>query len=289
MNYDMLLSVEPHQINEKNADYQWFNIQLTPDLASGETLNIGVATINPSGHINTKMLDYFDRLECLFHKSFTDEVKFIIKIIEHELKSGNTSAIPVANVSYTPARYAAGNDENQVLNTLYKTTVTLASFPKEPQKREFRPASNEEIRAIIFNKIKQNIGLSASFLAQSPMYNIDDGNSSHQLDLPLQGFGLLGSIVSAVYKSTDRIEMNILRAIVDLDIAARIHPKDRLGLFVCKPKIDKNFTQDNANAIDNLFDQADWKAKKRGITFAADDNTGRLADNITEWAEKAAS
>ena len=71
------LYIVENKYNQRILRGEWSLIQWNPDIATEELLNIGVA-LNIGGELQFKMLDYFERLNCLFDESVIQHLQDVI-------------------------------------------------------------------------------------------------------------------------------------------------------------------------------------------------------------------
>lgn len=109
---------------------QWFNIRFTPDLGTGERLNIGVGLIDVHGGIQTRMLSNFERLRRLYDgRVDLDGLHFLIETLDSYWRNkGHPSTSPIANISFSDLKYASGSSVAEILDDLYTETVLLDPF-----------------------------------------------------------------------------------------------------------------------------------------------------------------
>lgn len=263
---------------------QWFNIRFTPDLATGERFNIGVAFVAEKGHeIHVRMLNHVDRIRCLYSATFADDVGFMLEVVKSSLRYGGTEKRPSPNIEYSSPKYAAGESVDAILARLYRNTVPLGAELERPER--FRGSDNESVRRAVFDTIRQRSSLGAEkIIAPDPVMLVEEGNKRHTLDIPLQGTNMLGTVVSAIYKSKDRAEINLLRASLDLETASRIYRQDNLGLFIAMPSVvPRHFPQKRVQEIENVVDMVAWKMAKQRVHVHTDEDLEGLASNIISW------
>ncbi|WP_439836022.1 hypothetical protein [Aeromonas caviae] len=64
---------------------EWFNIRWTPDLATGEKLNIGVGFVE-QGRVHSRLLSYFERVKCLYGERGIYHAELVTSIVGESLR-----------------------------------------------------------------------------------------------------------------------------------------------------------------------------------------------------------
>ncbi len=96
--------------------------------------------------------------------------------------------------------------------------------------------------------------------------------------------GKAGNVISAVYKTPDRIELNFLRASRDLATYARLQKlSDQLAVFVMTPACDSMPAGDFERVEDVLGEQS-WNLEQQGFLVSVHDSAMPLAKDIWDWA-----
>lgn len=270
---------------------EWFRIQWMPDLSTGELLNIGVVFKETGGRVHVKMLNQFTRLTCLYDVEISESAAFVISVVESSLLA-ESNVSPSKNVIYSDSLFVQGSDSSKILNELFDTSVTLSrpvDIKKEGSIDRIKTISTAELREVVFHQVRAEIGvLSANqILPQCSILTKKYGDNVYQLDIPVQGKGMLGSVVSAAHKTVQHVELNLLRAFSDVETAVRVYEgRDKGGMFVLKPedKVIKTFGRKNRYEIEKKLDNISWKAESNGIIMVVRDDPKRLADDLIKWA-----
>lgn len=114
---------------------------------------------------------------------------------------------------------------------------------------------------------------------------VDKGTGeSHGLEFNLEPQGTAGSVISAVYKTVDRIELNFLRASRDLATYGRVRGLvEPLALFVMTPKPD-SMPEADLDRIENVLGEQSWSLEQQGFRVATSDSAKVLAADVWDWA-----
>lgn len=102
---------------------QWFNIRWTPDLATGEKLNIGVGFVE-DGRVHSRLLSYFERVKCLYGERGIYHVELVTSIVGESLRQ-NKKVSPIPQITYDNSGYAQGFSIDEILTSLFEQTVHL--------------------------------------------------------------------------------------------------------------------------------------------------------------------
>lgn len=98
--------------------------------------------------------------------------------------------------------------------------------------------------------------------------------------VPLQPSGGAGALESADF-SVAVTERNLMRALLDVDVAAEARQLERLGLFIARPRRARKEAE--LRAIDRAIDYVACRAPRRCRVEVEDDIT-LLAEHIIDWA-----
>lgn len=281
--------VNPHRLLEiaqepppARIEGRWQPIQLRPDFAEDELLNIGVLFSTPDSR-QFKLLDTFDKFSHLYGDAAADELQFIVKALRASLSKG-TDASPLPSVGLGESRYARGVAVDEILERLFSSSVTLSGPPHHGKKGRARFLSTTDLRNEVFNFIKVNASVNAErLIASDSDLLFSDSVSSVALDVPLQTKTQVGTVLSAGFSTPENVERALLRGFLDLTTAMTIRGTTLSGYFVFKP--DNLLTKDKQAKVDNIVDLVDWKLKTLGIEMHVVADSERLAQDILNWAQ----
>lgn len=260
---------------------QWFNIRYTPTASGGELINIGVGYIDGvTRQIHSRLIDNLEAFRTLFGEAFEDEVRFSLDVVRSALGKLMLEP-PLRSVVFSNLRYAAGESVADVLDSLFSATVSFAEARQSVSARREAAQSNVGVRKSVFDAIRLKAGLAADrVIAEDPVYWATDGARRVPLDIPLRGDRYLGSVVSGGYRTKAPLENNLLRASLDLETAASIFKRDRLGFFVMRGGVDDAVDTE----LDDVVDTTCWKLHRQGIHVGIENTPERLADEILGWS-----
>lgn len=262
---------------------QWFNIRYSPSPAGGELLNIGVAWVDGvTQRIHSRLIENLDGFRTLFGESYEGEVRFSLDVVRSALAKSMLES-PMTGVAFSNLRFAAGDTPQDVVDRLFSATVSFSEARQSASARRDAGQNNAAVRKSVFDAIRLKAGLSAErIIAEDSIYWITDGSRRIHLDIPLRTDSALGSVVSGSYRTRTPLENNLLRASLDLETAASIFKRDRLGFFVMRPTFEAEGVIDTA--LDEVVDTTCWKLHKQGIHVGVESTPERLADDILSWS-----
>ena len=263
---------------------QWFNIRYSPNPASGELFNVGVAYLDSTRQrIHARLIENLEAFRAIFGEAFEDEVRFALEVARSALGKTMLES-PVRNIAFGEPRYAAGESAQEIVDWLFSTTVSFAEAKQVNATKREPGQNNTTVRKAVFDSIRLKAGLNADrIIAQDPVYWVDKGDRKIPLEIPLRSDRLLGSVVSANYRSKQPLENNLLRSSLDLETAARIFKQDRLGFFVMRAA-EEVVSGPIDPSLDEVLDTTCWKLHKHGIHVGVEESPDLLAEDILSWS-----
>lgn len=262
---------------------QWFNIRYSPNPAGGELINIGVGWVDGvTRRIHSRLIDNLEGFRTLFGEAFEEDVRFSLDVVRSALAQSMLES-PMGGVAFGSFRYAAGDSPQDVLDRLFSATVSFAEARQSASARRDAAQNNAAVRKSVFDAIRLKAGLGAErIIAEDPIYWVTEGARRVPLDIPLRSDKALGSVVSGGYRTRAPLENNLLRSSLDLETAASIFKRDRLGFFVMRATSHADGGADAA--MDDVVDTTCWKLHKQGIHVGVENTPERLADDILSWS-----
>ena len=278
-----------HIVKTQNSNIlrgEWSLIQWSPDIATEELLNIGVA-LNIDGTINFKMLDQFERLSCLFDSSVIQHVQDVIELSLPAL--ANNCRNFSEQIKWIDKGVAKGNSEEEILDRLYNRVITLArECSRKTVRSEFKTVQSDALINRITKKFKDKVKGDPLLSGVIPNQKYIAFNNDSLL-VPLQGTKGYGGIVSAVTPNLDRISSKYLMNVNDLKTAAILNNREPT-FFILSPTDDEldKLDSDKAEKIDSLIESLNRKQQQQGIKIECETSELILLDKIKHWASKAA-
>ncbi|NNU43582.1 DUF3037 domain-containing protein [Ramlibacter montanisoli] len=140
-----------------------FVIRCTPDIFTGEQINVGVCAVDPKGRRKAKVVTEPARLQCLYGEQSVN----VLMLAQAALEAAERGApSPSAQIVFDdPAPYFNSTLDQAVENT-FADQVTVALPHRDPAMREELPDDVAQTR--VANAVKDQIGLDFELLANTP-------------------------------------------------------------------------------------------------------------------------
>lgn len=153
----------------------------------------------------------------------------------------------------------------------------MASSPSTRRAREKVDDELKKIAGMDFDRIATQ---------QSQGMLLDFEGEKHFLDLNLETPKGCGSVTSAVYKTAQCVEMNLLKSSRDLTTYSRIRKLDDIGLFLLLPEATAIESKEY-KSVKELIHEYEWKLERDGFRVESLPSPTELAQNIYDWAKPA--
>ena len=256
-----------------------FVIQVEPDLVTGERINVGVGVVTAEGRRIAKFLSDYGRLECLYGREVVELIEVLCDFARAAALSGDTLASP--SVVFTAAQPFFGIAPEQYLDQLFARVVP-AAFPRREQGADVgEPRNTDALWREVGNAIKLRLPDRAEeIIANTPWTIIDTSRGARPVCVPLQPPGGAGALESADF-SVAVTERKLMRALLDVEIAAETKQLNRLGLFIAHPRRARK--EQDLRAIDKAIDFVACRALRR-CRVEVEADAAALAEHIIDWA-----
>ncbi|MGY5450987.1 hypothetical protein ACVFI8_08620 [Agarivorans sp. MS3-6] len=269
---------------------EWFNIRWTPDIATGEKLNIGVGFLE-GGRVHSRLLSYFERIKCLYGERGIYHLELTTSIVGESLRQNNKES-PIPQVSFDPSGFAQGYSVDEILTNLFEQTVPLQKkIRQNTGGNRFSSFNTEKLYTCLLDELRIKAALQFErFVPVNSSIHIDDESGHHELFVPFRdGIDLVGGLASTVYSNVQTIELNLLKAARDVEAAIKLGRGHNASVFILMPgdELDK-LKSDQIISVENTLDRFDWHMKKQGIAVEGHTSVSGLADEICKWAGVAA-
>jgi hypothetical protein len=271
----------------------WCVIELQPDIFVPQWFNIGIAVQSAGERLHFKILDEFKKFDCVYGdylpQSALRELRSYAESAMREAVHSKTSLSEIQfetpNLRLSVPHYTSGDDREVTVERLFDEVVVMTPSVKKKESG-FISIDTNTARKMVNEKLKEIAKLDYERIVLPDTTGVlyRDGDSKHYLDLNLRTKNACGSVVSAVYKSIQHIEFNLLKSSRDLTTYRRLNKMDSdIGLFLLIPdshKMDsKEFKQ-----VDDLICEQSWKLERDGFRVVSGDTENVLAQEIYEWA-----
>ena len=280
---------------------KWAIVRITPDLATGEILNVGICVLHRK-KVHVRLLPNAAPFEALYGQNGGENFGFLLNLAgQHLQKQSKLDARISPQLSLSPARFAAGDSIEEILERLYGSMVTLDLLCRQKsQPEKQRNISTEVLR----NRVKSTLRKADSGLADRIWHDASNPIripvSPHQEDkIGLEhtqiwvnpdlsdGHIKFASIVSTDYIHTDFSELHLYQAKQDIELAAQYLNcrNKKAGLFVYRPD---SLPKDTRQKIDTFIDHTHFlltkNLKKGMLTMEVENSTEKLAKTAIEFA-----
>ena len=113
-----------------------------------------------------------------------------------------------------------------------------------------------------------------------------EGEVRHYLDLNLLTSKSCGAVTSAVYKSPQSVEMNLLKASLNLKTCRSVKNLESAALFLLAPNPDLMDPRE-FRRIEDAIGEHEWKLEQDGFRVVSMQEPVELAREIYNWAKPA--
>lgn len=299
MSLDALFNEDARTMKKPAVAGKWFEIRLTPDLVTGELLNIGVAFIqNRTKAFHFRLLETAAPFACLYGPRAREQFGFLLATLRESMTLHGASSLISPQISFGSPRHAEGASVEAVLDSLYANTVTLGRFmQRQEELAEAEPSkakrSTETVRLRVrkaFSSIDKK-GFTDYWHDDPVPLKVDE--VVHPLDLQLwKGKDLVSpnyfaSIISACYKDAHYRRSFLTGAYQALTIARSYGgDKARGSLFILRPEADDGvFGGELRTVIDNEIDNTTWVLlKKFKVQPVVETAMDRLKEQVLAFA-----
>lgn len=271
----------------------WSTVELQPDIFVPQRFTVGVIVQRPGERLHFKLLDDIKKFDCIYQHRFPQRsLRELLAFAERTLRAAVKDVTPVAEIAFqtnslfvTPHQFTSGDEIEATVERLYAELLVMAASPQK-NTRVFESIDTLQARSLVNRELKRIAQMDYERIV-APSENgifIDDKGVNHFLDLNLQTQIGCGSVISAVYKTTQTIELNLLKSSRDLTTYARIKKIESVGLFILLPDSDLLDAKDRSR-IDATLREHEWKLERDGFRVVSFDTAARLAEEIYEWAK----
>jgi len=275
---------------------RWHNLQLRPDLGSGEVLNIGVAFVDENDRVHLQLAHELPRLACLYDDRV--DIQSFEKLCILIQGAYNGRAIEELNLaalsehtSLSQGRYASGASVREILDRFFEATVPLARAYAPPGRASrARIIATSTARSLVVQSLVDRMGARiAPFISRAPWTVSGEGEIPRRVEIPIRAPGVLSaSVVSVWSKNTHQRKLQLASAGIDLEIIKKTAPDERLGLFVMRPNSEPGYSRRDLEAIDSEIDEARWRLKDMAsIKIESEDTYEALSERLEEWVAAA--
>jgi hypothetical protein len=188
------------------------------------------------------------------------------------------------NLHLSEPAHTSGEDPESIIDRIYRDVIVLE--PGLPTRvRQFDSLDTPSVRDLVNQALKSIAGSDFERIVLDAKQGvlIPDGKRTHYLDVNLKTAKACGSVISAVYKTTSIVEMNLLRANLDLTTFSKLQRIDDKGVFLMLPH-RTDLAPAEWERIENVVGEQSWKLEKDGFRVVSLDSADGLAKEIYDWA-----
>ena len=283
-----VLSAMTMQAPKPAITAKWAPIRISPNLATGEILNVGVCVLHRR-KVHIKLLPNAAPFEALYGKVGKDNFSFLLGIIGQHLGGQKSLSANISpQVSLGKAHFVAGDSIQEILDRLYASIVSLDLMCREQDTPKERNISTENLRRRVQSLLRKE---NAKFV-ESNWHDVSNPiiippSKANKTPIRLQHLQLwsepsitnnnirFASFVSADYVSSLIGDAHLFSAKQDIELAANFkHGKKEARLFLYRPK---NLSVDMENTIDHTCWLLESNIKnKAGFKMEVGDNISKL-------------
>lgn len=279
------------QVPAAEFEGMWATVELQPDMFVPQRFTIGVVIDLPGVGIAFRLLSDASKFDCVYGSKAASLLRPLIESAEHTLTrsmrdKSELSAIAFEStcLSISKPWPTSGKSPEQTLARLFADIVSMEPTD-EKQPRTFVTLDTEQVRQLVNNELKRIAGIRFEKIVVSPQHVItpEDGSGAHVLEFNLRPAKGAGSILSAVYKTPDTVELNLLRSSRDLATYGTIRNVDDLALFIMTAK-QEQYESSEYGRMRDLIDEQSWRLERQGFRVVSFDEPLPIARSILEWA-----
>lgn len=270
----------------------WATVELQPDVFSRQRYCVGVAVSGHDGTIAFHLLEDLSKFDCLFGRDYVSQLRDLLESAEQTMLRAQRAKRGLQGLHFDSDSVClgdlwptAGVSASAIAQRLFHEAVPF--IPSHEKKvREFVPFDNAAVRQLVDEELRRIAGLSFERISCPPLRSVTDpvSGGSHQLEFNLETDAKVGNVISAVYKTPDRVELNFLRASRDLATYSQLKQKNELAVFVMVPRSGAMPAADRLR-IENVLDEQSWNLEKQGFVVSAHEGAAEIAADILEWAD----
>ncbi|MGC4076997.1 MAG: hypothetical protein QM702_08170 [Rubrivivax sp.] len=273
----------------------WTTVELQPDVFVPQRFTIGIVVQSPGDRLHFKLLADSKKFDALYRDAFPQRlIREILAHAEATLRRAVQEKTSLPEVRFdtdclmldTP-RFTSGMDRESTVDRLFSEVVVMA--PTERKSSDgFESIDTPRAREIVDNELKKIAQMDFDRIAtqQNQGVLLEFEGQKHYLDLNLETPSSCGSVTSAVYKTAQSVEMNLLKSSRDLTTYSRIRNIEDIGLFLLLPE-PISIEPKEYKHIESVIHEYEWKLERDGFRVVSLPSATELAKEIYDWAKPA--
>ena len=265
----------------------WFIARWQPDIATGETLNIGAGFVSNEGDLSLKLLNEFNRLECLFDtNNAAFHAELACQIVEECLRAdpyrrGNL----LAGITIDDRGFAQGADSQSIVGRLYSEVVTLGKpRPVKGKKKPFSPVSRDNAYESLRKQLKKSLDLDYELhVPKNPYIDVSDSFGQEKLYLPFQRENGVATLASAAYADPYRVKSQLYEGFRSVETALKNNVSEDAALFVVLP--GEGLSEEAYVSLGKEFDEFYAFVQRHDIYMESHEHLIELGDSVLQWCQ----
>ena len=271
----------------------WSTVELQPDIFAPQRFSIGVVVQTDGDRMYFKLLDEYKKFDCIYRDKFPQKsIGEIVAYAEEALRKAVQSKTPISNVlfetsclSLSVPQFTSGESHEAVVERLYSEVIVMAMLDSR-RGSEFITIDTPQARKLVNLELKRIAQMDYDKIVNQDHQGVflNQGGVKHFLDLNLITGKACGSVTSAVYKSPQTVELNLLKSSRDLTTYSRFRKIENIGLFLLIPETSTIPTKE-LKRIEDVIDEHEWKLEQDGFHVVSLPSPSDLAKEIYSWAK----
>lgn len=268
---------------------QWFVARWQPDIATGEMLNIGIGFVSDEGELSLRLLNSFERLQCLFDSSNAAfHAELACQVIEECMRRDPFRRGSLfTGITIENRGFAQGLDNESVADRLYSEVVTLGK-PREMKgkRKNFVPLPRDTAYEKLKNDLKKKMDLDFErHVPRDPYKVVSDSYGEEKLYLPFQRQGGVATLVSGAYADRFRVKSELFEGFRVVETARKKKISDDAALFVVLP--GEGLARDVWEVLEGEFETFYSFVRRHDLYMSSHEDLDQLGDDITNWCKAA--
>lgn len=269
----------------------WSHIRFQPDLVTKEELAIGVL-LNVDGIVFTKFIENFDRVECAFGVDNATYIKKCIELFDDFLNQNYEQSFS-SQLTIDKRGFVQGINIDSILDDLMQRTVPLSLSHNNNNKgrKIFRTVKTSKFHADVKTYVKEKMGDICNEIFSDDIEAIGDaviGFRKLPIALNIKGKNKVGDLISSVYATPEKIEINCLKALNNITFTKKFTKKKTdFKLFMLAPDSYnlEIMTKADKNKRTEIIKDFRWSLGCEKIELIEDDTSEKLSEKIILWSE----
>lgn len=269
----------------------WSHIRFKPDLVTMEELAIGVL-VNWDGIIFTKFIEDFGRVECAFGAENASYIKSCIEIFDDFLNQNYETSFS-SQLTIDKRGFVQGESVDSIIEDLLYRTVPLSHPHTSGVKgrKVFRTVKTSKFHADVKSYVKEKLGEIYTDIFSDNVEPVGDSNIGFRklpIALNVKGKHKAGDLISSVYATPEKIEINCLKALNNLTFTKKFtKEKTDFKLFMLSPDIEnlEIMTRADKDKRIEIIKNFRWSLACEKIDLIEGDSSEMLSDKIITWSD----